>query len=285
MNMNMRTLHPGLATAMLVTLTTIPLAAQVVTLRGTVAGTGNTPRPVPIAGATIEIGKTKQRATSDSIGGFVFPRVPKGTYTITASAPGYAPVSMQTELKDDQVIYITLASTQAKAYDVSGTIFERGNQVAQRPLAGATITLMPGNLSTTADKSGRFSIARVPSAAYMMTVSAPGHKSTNARFTLSANQVLNITLAIDESAARAPLTFTGTVVRLAGSVRIPVEGATVMVSPGGYAAASDSTGRFSIPGLPPDTYGVVVRAAGQRLLERWVKLPDESDVTLVLDSE
>ncbi len=58
-----------------------------------------------------------------------------------------------------------------------------------------------------------------------------------------------------------------------------------MVSPSGYATRSDSTGRFAIPGLPPDSYAVTVRADGQRTLEQRVRVPDEGDVVLFLLNE
>ena len=262
-----------------------PLSAQKYTLRGTVIGTGNTPHPVPIVGATIEFAQgAKGRAVSDSSGRFVLPQVKRGKYMLMATAPGFAPVTLQADLVSDQTIFITMASSQAKAYDLSGTIMERGSMVQPRALAGATVTLVPGNYITNAGPDGRFSMKSVPAGPYTLAVTAPSHKPTTARFTLSANQALNITLAIDETVGVTHL-FTGKVVRLVGSVSIPISGATVLVSPGGYSVDADSTGNFSIPGLPPDAYTVVVRAPGQKTLDRRISIPTEGEITLIMENE
>jgi hypothetical protein len=273
-------------TVVLLCMAALPLAAQEYTLRGTVVGTGNGTRPVPVAGATIEIAQaSKVRTVSDASGKFTLPRIRQGRYTVIATAPGYAPVTVQADLNADQTVFITMASTQAKSFDVSGTILERGSTVAPRPLEGATITLMPGSHTIQSDKGGRFLMKAVPAGPYTLAVTGPKHKQTTARFTLSANQALNITLAIDEAPVPTMHSLSGVVTRRVGSVAIPIAGATVVTSPGGYAVDSDSTGRFSIPALPPDDYTLSVRAAGQKPLQQRVSVPADGDITLVLTEE
>jgi hypothetical protein len=272
--------------AVLLSIAAVPLSAQKYTLRGTVVGTGNTPHPVPIAGATIEFAQGgKGRAVTDSLGRFALPEMKRGKYVLVATAQGFAPVTLQADLVADQNIFITMASSQAKAYDLTGTIMERGSQVQPRTLAGATVTLVPGNYIASAGNDGRFSLKSVPAGPYTLAVTAPNHKPTTARFTLSANQVLNITLAIDEAPVVITHSLSGKVVRMVGSVSIPIPGATVLVSPGGYSVDADSSGNFSIPGLPPDVYTVVVRAPGEKTLDRRLSIPTEGEITLIMESE
>jgi len=119
-------------------------------------------------GITVSVtGPTNVSTTTDSFGNYSLPAVPNGIYTVTPSGVGYsiAPTSQNVTVNGANVVSINFTATSI-AYAISGTISGGG---------GATITLTGGStLTTTADASGNYSFAGIPSGTYAVTPAQTG---------------------------------------------------------------------------------------------------------------
>jgi hypothetical protein len=127
-------------------------------------------------------------------------------------------------------------------------------------ITGATITVVgtPGAFTATSDAKGAYTLSLDP-AAYSVTCSAAGYNPVTASATIksSARTTLNFSL---KKATVTTGTISGTVTNSAGGAVIA--GASVSLTPGTYAAETDSVGKYTIAGIVAGTYTETISNTG-----------------------
>ncbi|MCI4363939.1 MAG: carboxypeptidase regulatory-like domain-containing protein [Thermoplasmata archaeon] len=121
----------------------------------TVSGSVFATNGFPVAGAIVSAGTSFATATAAD-GSFAL-RVPWGTYTFTANAPGYLPAS-QVVIAHATVVNVTLTLAPS-TYLLSGVV--RDGLVPNQPVQGVTISESIGGAVTTiaqSDASGAYSV-------------------------------------------------------------------------------------------------------------------------------
>jgi hypothetical protein len=161
-------------------------------LRGTVINQANAQ---PIVGAQVQaINATQSYLTSTVSGGLYSLSVPAGTYTVTASAPGYMRfITTGVALITNQTTTLNIALEVTPTYVITGYVRDL---YTQQPL-GAQITLSgTGQTANTHPATGYYSLtAQTPSGSYSLTASAPGYAAINRTILLNTNQQQNFDLA------------------------------------------------------------------------------------------
>jgi hypothetical protein len=238
-----------------------------------------TREPVPLAEVTVEAfpheelsspsgGPPEERVTvrADPRGAFRVAGLGPGDHTVTATAPGFTPVESGVSLPrpEDLVLQMSPAGL------VEGFVLASDG----KPAAGAEVTLTyddePVVVMTGA--GGGFS-AEVGGGTYRISARRGGEAGALAAPVAVAPgaRVRGLTIRMGRAA-----TIAGEVVQARGGE--PVAGARVDVSP--YLQAGDSgravtsaDGRFSVSGLAPGPYDVVVSAEGlSSSLDRGITL-------------
>jgi Tfp pilus assembly protein PilV len=138
---------------------------------------------------------------------------------------------------------------------VSGTVFEADGST---PVAGATVATSDGLYSDITDWSGSYSISYLIPDTYTLYATKSGY---NTSFPQTAIITAGATTTdIDFSITNNPGSISGTIFHEATTAT--VEGASLVTSPGGYAAASGAGGSFTVSGVLPGDYTVTATASG-----------------------
>ena len=144
-----------------------------------------------------------------------------------------------------------------RVYNTTGTISGTIKQTSSNTvIAGATVTITPGNYTVTTNSSGVYTIANIPTGTtYTVTVTASNYASrsqTSGTVTQGNTTTVNISLTPAGSIS-GTITNSGT----GGGA----SGATVKVTPGNYTATTNSRGWYSVEKIPVGTsYTVTVTA-------------------------
>jgi N-acetylneuraminic acid mutarotase len=158
----------------------------------------------PVVGAVISAGGLS--ATTDSSGAYSLD-VPVGTYTVTASAYGYAGSTTQgVAVADGAKVRESFSLSPVPRHVVSGTVTDGGGH--GWPLyAKITADGVPGGPVFTDPVTGKFSLDLPQGHAYTLTVSAvyPGYQQLSTTVTVAGtDQTLPIALPVDRVAETAP---------------------------------------------------------------------------------
>lgn len=180
------------------------------------------------------------------------------------------------------LVALFIASTltvHAQSFAVRGTIQEFGSTIGTRPLAGATISLSPGNRSAISDANGFYSIGTVPAGTYAARISAPGHRTVETTIGVTSDVTLNWVLEVADVRQydlRGVVTESGTF-----GTR-PLAGAVVRAMPSGRTSTSDASGRYAFENLEAGTYTLTATAPGHRTATRSVPLRSDAEVGINL---
>ena len=124
--------------------------------------------------------------TTDANGHYILSDVLEGTYTVTASAPGYASQS-------EEKVKVWAGDTTTVNFQLEpvppGVIL--GNVTDAKtgePIVNATVTA--NGYSNTTDADGDYVISNVPAWTYTVTASAPGYVSCNVTRTVPPNETI-----------------------------------------------------------------------------------------------
>jgi photosystem II stability/assembly factor-like uncharacterized protein len=225
---------------------------------GKIAGTVTSSSGAAIAGASVHIlgGSVTQNITltTDASGAYATDFVSTGSYTVVASASGFASQSKSTTVTSGQTatVNFTLLSAAGTGALV-GTVVNISNNV---PIAGATVTFSGG--TTTTDSNGFYQFTNVAVGTYNVTASHTGFFSStqSATVTSGGTTTLNFKLATGGKLA-------GTVKNSSGAA---ISGATVKISGGSIATSvtltTSSTGAYATNFVPVGTYTITVSATG-----------------------
>jgi Carboxypeptidase regulatory-like domain/Fibronectin type III domain len=125
----------------------------------------------------------------------------------------------------------------------TGTLTGTVTDTSSHPIGGATVMTTTGGYSATTSSSGTYTISNVSPATYSVTASAAGYTSaTTNNVSVTAGNTTTVNFSL------APIVTTGT---LQGTVTdlssgLPIQGATVATSTGGYSATTDINGQYSM---------------------------------------
>ena len=160
--------------------------------------------------------------------------------------------------------------TSAAAYTVNGVLTNE----AGSPVNGALVTLSPGGISTFSNTDGYYVISNVEPREYTMRVSAAGYETQEMTLNVTGDVRRDFVLTTERVELR------GLVVDEDGAA---INGAAVVLSPGGISTFSNSDGFYSIPNLEPKTYNVRVSAPGFETYETTMSITSNMTHTFTLE--
>src|SRR5205823_10945643 len=126
---------------------------------------------------------------------------------------------------------------------ITGTVTDAGTAA---PLAGATDSYSGG--STTTNASGQYSLASVAEGSYTVTASASGYTSQNRTVSVGPGATVTQNFALVKPYGA----ISGTVIDAATGA--PINAATVSYS--GGSTATNASGQYTLPNVPPGNYVV-----------------------------
>gem|GEM_PF-1150526 len=195
----------------------------------------------PIAGATVTADGGLS-TTTDADGHYWFVGVNPQSYTVNASAEGYADNSAQATVsyKGSTVCDIELS---APLGSISGVITSSlGGAVV-----GATVSI-PGHDAVTTDSDGSYTIDGVAEGTYTVTASATYYTQNTGQAVVAAGNVTSCNIVLTPNVG----TLTGHVTSSQGGA---ISGATVSI-PGHTAVQTDANGSYTISNVAVGDYTV-----------------------------
>ncbi|MCP3995892.1 MAG: hypothetical protein GY722_12635, partial [bacterium] len=209
------------------------------TVRNSITGQG-------VSGASVSWGGYS--TTTNSSGVYGFTNLPCETHTLTVSKSGYqtssqtyTPICNFSNLKD---VYLT-----PNVMSFGGTVRDSSNN---SPISGASVSW--GGYFTTTSSSGSYNFSNLPCGTYLLTVSKGGYQTSTQAYspTCHTSNIKNVDLDPES------MSFSGTVRDLGDDS--PISGASV--SWGGHSTTTNSSGFYSLSGLPCETHTLTVSKSG-----------------------
>ncbi len=148
----------------------------------------------PIQGASVSA-DSGQNDSTDSGGNYTLSNVPTGTRTITVSASAYDSASLPATVSDGNTstLNFTLtAATGGGTGTLKGTVT---NNPSGTKLGGVTVQV-PGGLSATTNKGGKYTIQNVAAGDQMVTASRTGFISSMEPVTITAGSTVTLNLKL-----------------------------------------------------------------------------------------
>lgn len=211
-------------------------------------------RLVDVNGVLTAVGQT------DSIGRYSIQNLPPGSYTVTAINTNYQQQTIGTTIVSGQTATLDI-ELQPDPGSITGTVT---NAAAGSPLSGAFVQLFPSQglqplASAVTDSLGRYSFAGIKPGTYSVTADAVNFARAIVGVTVASNTESTANLALSPN----PAAVSGTVRDLAGN---PIGNATVRLLNGNETVIgtgiTGGDGTYTISGLPPGTFNIIVSAGG-----------------------
>ncbi len=248
-------------------------------ISGVVRGNGGVLGGVTLTASNGTTTRTTTSFTAGATGAYLFPNIPLGTYTITATAPGYSTQTRLVNLQGNATgIDFEMVSTFATITGVVMSVDATGAR-PPAPLPNASIELSLGALkvrstSAVAPDPGSFTLGSLPPGDYTVTFGRYDHTSESRPISLAAGQVLDLGQIMLTFTPRAQLTPEGsltlTINKLINGSPVPLDlvsitltdiaGRISIVNP----APGSVTGSFRYDKLPIGTYRLLVERDGYR---------------------
>jgi hypothetical protein len=164
-------------------------------LQGAVSSGGS-----PLADVSIVLNGTPLTDVTDVAGGYGFPFVQPGNYTVTASKLGYETQTLPVTLVADQTTTLNISMVSSSTITVSGTVY--GSDQPTVGLAGVEVTLDGAlDYSGTTNASGQFSIPGVLSGnSYNYTLVKMGYQDLTGTITVGSTNYNMGSLTMNEIA-------------------------------------------------------------------------------------
>jgi len=213
---------------------------------GTVTGNVTNTSGAPVQGASVTSGGNGAITGSD---GSYSLDVPAGSATITASLSGYQNASTTvTVTAGSSTTAPTLQLAPNSPGNVTGNVVSSNNAA----LSGATVTA--AGLSTLTAADGTYALNNLPAGPTNITASLTGFQSGSTNVTVVAGSTTpapTITLTSNSG------TITGTVMSSSGAA---ISGASVGY--GGGSTTTNTSGTYTLMGVPTGTVQLVASASG-----------------------
>ncbi|MFC7370130.1 carboxypeptidase regulatory-like domain-containing protein [Fictibacillus iocasae] len=251
--------------------------------------------PASVSGAVLdENGQTVANATvqildslnnvigttvADAFGNFSVSNLPSGSFTVRASAAGFAPgftgitLAAGQDLSDVIVRLTSIASP--------GTITGLVQDPSGIPIPGAAIVIRDqsnvviGTANT--DANGAFTVSGLAAGSYTVVASADNFGTNTVSTSVSAGGTSNvvITLSVNPGTVTGQVTNAVTGTPIAGtSIRIADSAGTTVAE-----TATDENGNYTVTNLSPGDYrAVAVNPAFQVAIEAFSLTPGETEI-------
>ena len=207
----------------------------------------------PIAGALIQLSNGDaviDSTLTDNFGNYTIIGIVPGSYTVIATSPTYDTGVTGAIISANETTTVNF-SLQASPGSISGTVV---SAIGSSPISGVLIEVTLNNMlifSTLTDTSGDYSISGISPGSYVVHAYATNYQTGSA----GALIVSNTTTTVNFSLVASPGTIAGTVTSAATG--LPISGALVEVNLSSIvidSAVTDSSGSYSISGMPPGSY-------------------------------
>lgn len=248
-------------------------------ISGIVKGDGGVLGGVTLTASNGTTTRTTNSFTAGATGSYLFPNLPHGTYTITATAPGYSTQTRLVKLEGNATgIDFDLVSTFATITGVVMSVDSTGAR-PPAPLPNASIELTLGALkvrstSAVAPDPGSFTLGDLPPGDYTVTFGRYDHTSESRPISLAAGQRLDlgqIMLIFTPRAELQPIgSLTLTINKLINGSPAPLDQVSVTLTdiagriPIVNPPPRSVTGSFKYSNLPIGTYRLLVERDGYR---------------------
>lgn len=200
-----------------------------------------------LLGATVTVGTSTAQTLAD--GTWSMQNLAAGTFTVSAALSGYSGASESATITaGNNTTAGTLALAPVSPGNVTGQVVNGGGT----GVSGATVSAQ--GLSVSSDAAGNYTLGNLPAGAATITASATGFATGTAAVNVAAGTT---TTAPAITLGSSSGTVTGTVKSSAGAA---IAGASV--SFGGGSATTNSTGGYTITGVPAGTIQLVASATG-----------------------
>jgi hypothetical protein len=164
-------------------------------LSGNVSSSGS-----PLEGARVVVETTPQYRMTGANGNYNFPYLPAGTYTVTASKTGFAPVSHTVTITAGQAATQNFALTGLPEVSIEGRVV--GSDAPTIGIANASVALAGyAEYSTTTDGNGFFMFPSVyANQTYTYTISSPGYQVLTGEAAVGASNLIMGDIVLSEMA-------------------------------------------------------------------------------------
>lgn len=153
-------------------------------------------------------------ATAPTGGKYVFANIDPGTYSLSITGGGFAPLTVNITVAAGEPTTLSLPIA-ARTNTVTGTVSGQAGAAAPELLDGATVELrVPGTggalLKSTTTTAGAFTMTGIADGTYSLVISASGYSPTTRTITLSAGQLYSADIVLYTVARQVTVTLTST---------------------------------------------------------------------------
>ncbi len=115
----------------------------------------------PLSDARVTLYHEMRGATTDTLGGYILPRLKPGKYVVLADKPGFEAIQKKVAVVAGGNLVCDLVLEPEQTETLTGTVVSGDDG---KPLSGVKISLEPGKLTATSDREGHYEFpACVPS--------------------------------------------------------------------------------------------------------------------------
>lgn len=215
----------------------------------------------PLAGAHVKLSGTGTlEAVTNALGAYRL-IAPAGTYTLSASAPGFqnavasATLAAGTTLNFAPGLLADTASVPTTTR-LLGSVVDASTGLS---LADVDIAVSDNAISAVTDADGQFTLAELSPGSWMLNLSLAGYQSLQVTLSAPAGSSDLGTLRLSPVAANGN-TLTGIVTDSATGA--PLAGALLAIDSTGQSRRTAADGSYRLEGLGPTRYSVTVSAVG-----------------------
>ena len=236
----------------------------------------------PVEGATVKISPGNLELQTDVSGLFLFQQIAYGEYAIQVKAVGYRDTTQTVEVDGSiwSTTTIWIIPTEAEITStIAGAVVDATNLA---PIAGAQITLTPGDIVVQSSSEGAFVFENLAFATYTIEVTADGYQSLTQSVTLDNPIVAAVDIQLIPVGSQDKGTIAGIVSDEVSG--LPIQGAQVTAMPGGFQVETTIAGSFTIENVNYGEYVIEASAngyiAGSASITVDAPLPTPMTVTL-----
>ncbi len=145
----------------------------------------------PLVGARVQ---TLLASTQTDASGAYSLSLPPGSYSVTASADGYAAQSQAVQVPVGGRVNVNFALTPVPvAGAIAGLVVDR---VTGLGIPNASVLLSPGGLAASTDATGAFAFDSISAGTYTVTASATGYATASQTVVVAAGQRARVTFKL-----------------------------------------------------------------------------------------